>query len=277
MDRKTALRDFLVFHRSRLSPGDVGLPVHGRRRVAGLRREEVAALASVSVDQYIRLERGRTSLVSDAVLDAVAGVLRLTAGERRYLRALARRPAPAAAPARVRDSQQRILDSLRESPAYLVGRNGAILAWNRPAARVFFDFPRIPPQDRSLGRLMFTHPRARSLFLGWEGTAREIVAYLRTETVRRPYDPELAAHVGGLLAGSADFRRLWTAQFPFDATREPSRLACPELGTTLRLSWEAFEPADAGDAWMVVYTAAEGSPSADALRTLADRPAVPAG
>ncbi|GHF20431.1 hypothetical protein GCM10010359_22170 [Streptomyces morookaense] len=80
-----------------------------------------------------------------------------------------------------------------------------------------------------------------------------------------------------MLAGSADFRRLWTAQFPFDAAREPSRPACPELGTTLRLSWEAFEPADAGDAWMVVCTAAEGSPSADALRTPANRPAVPAG
>ncbi|MGW1198007.1 helix-turn-helix domain-containing protein [Streptomyces sp. NPDC002536] len=282
MDRKTALRDFLVFHRSRLSPGDLGLHVHGPRRVAGLRREEVAALASVSVDQYIRLERGHTSLVSDAVLDAVAGALRLTPGERRYLRALARRPVTDDAPPRagewsVRDSRQRILDSLRDSPAYLVGRNGAVLAWNRLATRVFFDFPRIPSRDRSLGRLMFTHPRARSLFLDWERTAREIVAYLRTETLRRPHDTELAAHVGGLLAESADFRRLWSAQFPFNNTHEPSRLACTELGTTLQLSWEAFEPTDAADAWMVVYTAAEGSPSADALRRLANSPAVPAG
>ncbi|MDT0447820.1 helix-turn-helix transcriptional regulator [Streptomyces hesseae] len=277
MNRKTALRDFLMFHRSRLSPGPMGLRVHGPRRVAGLRREEVAALASVSVDQYIRLERGHTSLVSDTVVEAVAGALRLTPGERRYLRALAQRPLTADASARpcdegVRDGRQRILDSLRDSPAYVVGRDGAIVAWNRPAARVFFDFSRIAPRDRSLGRLMFTHPRARSLFLDWEGSAREIVAYLRTETVRRPRDGELAAHVGGLLAESPDFRRLWTTQFAFDSTRKPSRLACPTLGTTLQLTSEAFEPTDASGTWMVIYTADEDSPSADALRRMAAGP-----
>ncbi|MEV6669515.1 helix-turn-helix transcriptional regulator [Streptomyces sp. NPDC051162] len=264
MDRKTALRDFLMFHRSRLTPDDVELRFHGARRVSGLRREEVAVLASVSVDQYIRLERGHTSLVSDTVLDAVASALRLTPGERRYLRALAGRPLTADARAGaggkpVRDGVQRVLDSLRDSPAYLVGRNGAIVAWNQLAARVFFDFPRIPVHDRSLGRLMFTYPRARSLFLNWEGSAREIVAYLRTETVRRPHDAELAAHVGGLMTASADFRRLWTAQFPFNGPREPSRLACPESGTTLHLACEAFQPTDAPDEWMVVYTEVEES------------------
>ncbi|RLU79714.1 transcriptional regulator [Streptomyces griseocarneus] len=276
MNRKIALRDFLTFHRSRLSPGRMGLPVHGPRRVAGLRREEVAALASVSVDQYIRLERGHTSLVSDTVVDAVAGALALTPGERRYLHALAQRPMTAT-PTRagdegVRDSQQHVLDSLRDSPAYVVGRNGAIVAWNRLAARVFFDFPRIAPRDRSLGRLMFTHPRARSLFLDWEGSAREIVAYLRTETARRPHDAELASHVGRLLEASPDFRRLWTTQFTFDNAREPSRLAYPALGTTLRLTWEAFEPTDSADAWMVIYTAAEDSASAAALRRMASSP-----
>lgn len=276
MDRKTALRDFLVFHRSRLRPGDVGLRVHGPRRVAGLRREEVAALASVSVDQYIRLERGHTSLVSDAVLDSVAGVLRLAPGERRYLRALARHadaggssgPEAPEVP-EVRASVRRVLDSLGEAPAYLVGRNGTITAWNRSATRVFFDFPRIPPRARSLGGLMFTHPRARSLFLDWERSAREIVAHLRTETARRPHDAVLAAHTGELAAASADFRRLWGTQFTFDTSRAPSRLSCPALGTTLHLSWEAFRPTDDPDEWMVVYTAAEGSASADALRRLA--------
>ncbi|MFI1799693.1 helix-turn-helix transcriptional regulator [Streptomyces sp. NPDC020379] len=259
MDRKIALREFLVFHRSRLSPGEVGLRVHGPRRVAGLRREEVAGLASVSVDQYIRLERGRTALVSDGVVDAVAGALRLAPGERRYLRALAGRPLLAdAGPSggeAVREGVQRVLDSLRESPAYLVGRNGAILAWNRAATRVFFDFPRIPARDRSLGRLMFTYPRARSLFLDWERSAREIVAYLRTEVVVRPRDAELSLLVGELLADSGDFRRLWASQFCFDRGRGPSRLACPELGTTLRLASSAFQPVGSAGEWVVVYTA----------------------
>ncbi|GAA2925286.1 hypothetical protein GCM10020221_21570 [Streptomyces thioluteus] len=95
------------------------------------------------------------------------------------------------------------------------------------------------------------------------------MAHLRTETARRPHDAVLAAHTGELAAASADFRRLWGTQFTFDTSRAPSRLSCPALGTTLHLSWEAFRPTDDPDEWMVVYTAAEGSASADALRRLA--------
>ncbi|MEU3752745.1 helix-turn-helix transcriptional regulator [Streptomyces olivoreticuli] len=273
MDSKIALRDFLLFCRSRLRPEDVGLPVHGSRRVPGLRRDEVAALASVSVDQYIRLERGHVSLISDAVLDAVADALALTPGERSYLRALARRgdagrERSQAAEQGVRDSVQRILDSLHGTPAYLVGRNGAILAWNRLATLVFFDFARIPPRDRSLGRLVFTHPGARSLFLNWDGLTREIVAYLRTENARRPNDAELSAYLRQLMSDSPDFRRLWTTQFAFAGTQTPSRLACPALGTTLHLSWELLHLTDSPEEKIVAYTAAEGSPSFEALRRL---------
>ncbi|MBZ4319593.1 helix-turn-helix domain-containing protein [Streptomyces huiliensis] len=291
MDAKIALRDFLVSRRTRLNPGDVGLPAHGPRRVPGLRREEVAALAAVSVDHYIRLERGNASLVSDAVLYAVADALRLSPGERRYLRDLARPdrhdplpggvppaagPQPAAAGPRVRASVRRLLDTLDGSPAYLVGRDGAILAWNRLATRVFVDFAGIPAERRTIGWIVFTDPRARTLYLDWEAKAHETVAYLRSVTGRWPHDRELARHVAELRTASADFDRIWSELPVLDITHATCRLSCAAAGTTLELSWETFQLTDNPEEIMVAYTAAEGSPSAAALRALA-RPEGPSG
>ncbi|EMF00135.1 helix-turn-helix domain-containing protein [Streptomyces mobaraensis NBRC 13819 = DSM 40847] len=288
MDAKIALRDFLVSRRTRLHPGDVGLPAHGPRRVPGLRREEVAALAAVSVDHYIRLERGNASLVSDAVLHAVADALRLSPGERRYLRDLARperhepapaEPAPAKGPQpqaapRVRPSVRRLLDTLEGSPAYLVGRDGSVLAWNRLATRVFVDFGEYPVERRTIGWIVFTDPRARTLYLDWESKAHETVAYLRTVTGRWPYDRELARHVAELRAASPDFDRIWTELPVLDTTHATCRLRGPEAGMTLELSWETFQLTDNTEEIMVAYTAAEGSPTAAVLRELAraDRP-----
>ncbi len=282
MDSKIALRDFLVSRRTRLSPADVGLPVHGPRRVSGLRREEVAALAAVSVDHYIRLERGNASLVSDAVIDAVADALRLTVGERRYLLSLAR-PAGAQRDAQrdtarstgggeggVRQSVQWFLDSLRDTPAYLIGRNGAFLAWNALAAKVFTDFSVIPPHRRFIGWLIFGEPGARLLYVDWEHKARETVAYLRMEWGKRPHDAELGRQIHELSEASDDFRRLWSAQFVLDTTHATCGLDSPAAGRTLELSWETFQMTDDPDEFVVVYTAEKDSPSAVALRRLAD-------
>ncbi|MFE4397752.1 MULTISPECIES: helix-turn-helix domain-containing protein [Streptomycetaceae] len=276
MDIAEALRDFLVSRRARLRPEEVGLPAHGVRRVAGLRREEVAALAAMSVEHYTRLERGQASRVSDAVLAAVADVLRLSPGERRYLRSLARPVGieEAALPTDRRSNMQHVLDSMVLTPAYLVGRGGTILAWNGLAAAVFADFSRVRPDRRTVGRLVFTDPRARRLYVHWEEKARETVAYLRTEVGRWPHDPGLAREIGELSARSAVFRRLWDEQVVQETNHTKLLLACPPVGR-LSLSAEALYVAGHPDEVIAVYTAVPGSDDEQALRRLA-RAVVPA-
>ncbi len=273
MDTSDALRDFLISRRARLRPGDVGLPDHGVRRVSGLRREEIASLAAVSVEHYIRLERGQASRVSDAVLDAVADALRLSTGERRYLRSLAR---PAAGPAAgeraagVRPSVQRVLDSMARTPAYLVGAGGAVLAWNRPAATVFTDFGQVPVAERTVGRLVFVDPYARRLYVDWEAKAREAVSYLRTETGKRPRDAALAREIAHLADHSADFRRLWSQQHVLETTHSTVVLRCAPPHERLEFSWEALQMTGDPDEVVLVYTAAPGTPTEAALRELCE-------
>ncbi|MEU0933481.1 helix-turn-helix transcriptional regulator [Embleya sp. NPDC005971] len=278
MDPSAALRDFLVSRRARLRPEDVGLAEQGPRRVAGLRREEVAALAAVSLDHYIRLERGQASRVSDTVLQAVASALRLTSGERRYLFALARSGAARGADAKVdadagtgvRPSVQSILDSLADTPAYLVGRNGLLLAWNRPAVEVFLDFAEIPAPRRLIGRLVFGDPRSRLLYADWEAKAREVVGFLRTQVGNRPHDPALAAHIRELLSISADFRRLWSAQDVLERAHGSCCILHPTAGP-LMLNYETLQPFDTPEKLLVVYAAEPGSASAAAVRELCAR------
>jgi transcriptional regulator with XRE-family HTH domain len=272
VDTTSALRDFLLSRRSRLRLEDVGLPAHGRRKVAGLRREEVADLAHVSLDHYIRLERGQASRVSDAVLHAVADALRLTPGERGYLYNLARPAGPRPVPpgAGVRGSVQRLLDTMGDTPAYLVGRGGTVLAWNRLAALVFTDFARVPPPRRTIGWLVFTHPEARARYADWDVKARETVAYLRTEWGARPDDPALTRQIAELRAASEPFGRLWSQQSVVDLTHGTTRVN-PPCGSPLDFSWETFRPAGDPDEVIIAYTAATPATTA-ALRALATPP-----
>ncbi|WP_329347316.1 helix-turn-helix transcriptional regulator [Streptomyces sp. NBC_01261] len=267
MDTFDALRDFLISRRARLRPQDVGLPDHGVRRVRGLRREEVATLAAVSVEHYIRLERGQASRVSDAVLDAVAEALRLSTGERRYLRSLARPNTGSdhEGSRSVRPSVQHILDSMADTPAYVVGRRGSILAWNRLAAAVFADFDGIPSAQRTVGRLVFTDPRARWLYVDWEAKAREAVSYLRTETGKRPRDPELIQEIDELAYYSEDFRRLWSEQHVLETTHSTVVLRCHPPHQQLEFSWEGLQLTSDPDEIVLVYTTTPGSPSSTAL------------
>ncbi|MBD0669319.1 helix-turn-helix domain-containing protein [Streptomyces sp. CBMA156] len=278
MDIAEALRDFLVSRRARLHPDEVGIPVHGTRKVSGLRREEVADLAAMSVEHYTRLERGHASRVSDTVLDAVCDALRLSPGERRYLRSLAR-PAGTEETGLAAErwpGLKPVLDAMVLTPAYLVGPGGAILAWNRLAAAVFLDFGRLHPRDRTVGRLVFTDPRVRRLYPDWETKARETVGLLRTEVGRRPRDAALAREIAELREHSPQFRRLWGEHVVLEETHTTLLLASPRVAGPLSLSAAALYPADHPDLVIAVYTAAPGSASERALHRLA-RAVTPTG
>jgi transcriptional regulator with XRE-family HTH domain len=270
----TELRDFLRSRRARIAPSDAGLPPQpGTRRVPGLRREEVARLAGVSVDYYVRLERGRTLNVSEAVLDSVARALRLNDTERAHLFALARpsrtrrRPMP---PQRVRPALRRMLDTLNESPAVIIGRRLDVLAGNRLARALYTDFEALPHRERNMARFIFLDEAARELYTDWEAAGRGAVAALHLYAGRHPHDPRLAELIGELSLRDGDFRRWWADHDVLRHTHGSKRYHHPVVGD-LALDYEAFTVAGEPDQMLGVYTAEPGSPSARALRLLAGR------
>ncbi|MBO2450284.1 helix-turn-helix domain-containing protein [Actinomadura barringtoniae] len=272
MDNRGELTEFLRTRRARLQPEDVGLrPFGGRRRVPGLRREEVAQLAGVSVDYYVRLEQGRTQNVSEEVLEAVARALQLTEDERDHLRNLAKptrtRRRPPARVERVRPGMQRLLDMAEGIPAYIVGRRCDVIAWNRMAAAVFTDFGALAPLDRGWGRLLFLNEDMRALFDDWTIKGKETVAFLRFRAGQFPDDPELAALVGELSVKSEDFRRWWADHNVQDKTFGSKKFHHPLVGE-MTLEYETLRATDNSDQVLVTYTAAAGSPSETALRLL---------
>src|SRR5882724_11138615 len=205
---------FLRARRSELSPSDVDLPEGGRqRRVAGLRREEVAQLATISTDYYTRLEQGRIR-PSAPVLASLARVLRLHDNQRTYLYEVAGTTAAAAksrrrAPQKIKPHMQRVLDHITDTPAIVMTPTHDILAWNPLAAALMVDFGTIPERERNFMRLLFTDPRMRSLYPDWEGLARSVVSYIRMEAARKPDDPRLAELVGDLSIRDEQFRQWW--------------------------------------------------------------------
>ncbi|WKX71110.1 helix-turn-helix domain-containing protein [Streptomyces sp. XD-27] len=292
---------FLTSRRAALDPGSVGLPEGvTRRRVRGLRREEVAQLAGISVDYYTRIEQGRAHAISDSVLDAVARALRLTPAEHTYLRNITqiRRRGPGGSggagggagegcractvplagegPARprVRPQVRQLLDALDDTvPAFVYGPAMDILAWNRLAGRVAFDLATTPEAERNAARLVFLHPDARDLHPDWEQLAEETVAALRAEAGRHPEDPRLCQLVGELLERSDDFRRHWEAQAVTERTHGTKRIRHPEVGE-LRVTYEVLLlPTDEGQ-MLCTYTAERGSGTERALRALAEGAAV---
>ncbi|MBY8877330.1 helix-turn-helix transcriptional regulator [Actinacidiphila acidipaludis] len=268
---------FLQSRRARIQPEDVGLPPYGRRRVPGLRREEVAQLAGVSVDYYIRLEQGRGRHVSDEVLDAVARVLRLDPAEHEHLRDLARpgraprsgSRAPAASP-RVRPGVRLMLDGMRDVPAFVLGRRMDVLAWN-DLCGALQDFR--PGTVPNMVRAVFQSPDARSLYPDWPAVAAETVAYLRLDAGKHPDDPELAALVGELSVRSEDFRRLWADHLVKEKTFGVKRIDHPVAGE-LELAYETLALPGDPDQTVVVYSSA-GSRTAERLALLASWTAGP--
>ncbi|MER6087341.1 helix-turn-helix domain-containing protein [Streptomyces bluensis] len=273
LDRRAELSEFLRTRRARLKPEDVGLPDFGRhRRVPGLRREELAQLAGVSVAYYTRLEQGNGRNVSAEVLDAIARALRLSDAEHAHLTHLAKPKAqkkkPSARTQHVRGSLRQLLDLLDDVPAYITGRRSDILVWNRMAAALFGDWSELPPQERNWARLVFLRPEYRELYVEWDGKAADMVSFLRMDAGCHPDDPLLSTLVGELSVKSEEFRRLWATHDVKEKGHGVKRLRHPLVGE-LTLSYETFRLPDDSEQSLITYHAEPGSPSADALRLLA--------
>jgi transcriptional regulator with XRE-family HTH domain len=264
------LREFLRSRRARVTPAAAGLPLRpGARRVPGLRREEVAQLAGVSVDYYVRLERGRTANVSESVLDARA--LQLNDLERTHLFTLAKpsraRPRPLP-PQHVRPGLRLVVDSITDAPALVLGRRLDVLAANPLARALFTDFDALPPHFRNMARLIFLHDHVRSLCTDWRATAQGIVANLRLYAGRNPHDPALAELVGDLSVQDPDFRRWW-ADHDVDQHTYGVRHCHHGLVGDLELGYEAFTPTDDPEQTLWVSTVQPGSVSEERLKVLA--------
>jgi transcriptional regulator with XRE-family HTH domain len=274
VDNRNEIRQFLTSRRARISPEQAGLPTYGgNRRVAGLRREEVALLAGVSVDYYTRLERGNLGGVSEGVLDALARALQLDEAERGHLFDLARaatttaRPRRRPTPQRVRPGIQRILDAM-DAPADLRNGRRDILAANRLGYALYSELYLDPVRPANVARFVFLSPRAREFFPDWEGAANDLVANLRTEAGRNPHDRGLQDLVGELSTRSQEFRSRWAAHHVRQHQTGRKRLHHPVVGN-LELTYEVLAlPADPGLS-LVVYSAEPGSASQDGLKLLA--------
>ncbi|MFJ4407083.1 helix-turn-helix transcriptional regulator [Streptomyces sp. NPDC088910] len=276
MDARTEFRDFLTSRRAGITPEQAGLPVGGGfRRVTGLRREEVALLAGVSADYYIKLERGNARGVSDGVLEALARALRLDEAERAHLFDLARAAGsgartPARAPKpHVRPSIQRILDSMSTTiPAYVRDRRLDILATNRLGRALLGPVLATPGRPPNVARFMFLDPAATDFYRDWERMAAGTVAILRAEAGRDPHDRALSDLVGELATRSALFRTRWATHDVHLHRGGVKRLNHPVVGE-LTLAYDALElPADTG-LTIMAYSAEPGTPARDALDLLA--------
>ncbi|MGV9679989.1 helix-turn-helix domain-containing protein [Nocardia sp. NPDC003482] len=269
MSDRRVLGNFLRACRGRVSPSEVGLPVGaGRRQTPGLRREEVAALAGVSVDYYVRLEQGRDTNPSLAVLDALAAALRLTEDERGHLldlaRAVADRRPGGRQPVAARPGLLTLQESVRPTPGFVLDQVSNLLAANPEGLRLLWGIAAWEPQRRNLIRYVFTHPAARSVFEDWAGMARDCVAHLRTVQGRDPGSPELAALTGELCAASAEFAELW-AHYEVRTKRGARRMfAHPAVGR-VELTSEILTAPDGQR--FVAFQAAPG-PDRDALALL---------
>ncbi|WP_433634193.1 helix-turn-helix transcriptional regulator [Nocardia sp. CA-120079] len=273
MDNRAEIRDFLATRRAKLTPEQVGLPAGGRRRVPGLRREEVAVLAGVSTDWYIRLEKGHISGVSDDVLDAVARALQLTDAEREHLFNLARTAKPARTPRRraktqVPASVQRVMDSMTGTAAFV--RNGRldILAGNQLGRALYSPVLDNPAHRANIARFDFLDPRAGDYYPDYDGALAVAVALLRAETGRYPDDPDLTALIGELATHSEVFRTRWAAHDVRIHRGGVKIFHHPVVGD-LELAYDSMELVAAPGLILTAYTAEPATASADNLALLA--------
>jgi transcriptional regulator with XRE-family HTH domain len=274
MDSRSEIRDFLTSRRAKIKPEQVGLPTFGTRRVPGLRREEVATLAGVSVDYYNRMERGNLAGASDSVLHAVAEALRLDKAERAHLYDLARASQPSAKPRRhskkedVRPSVQWMLDSMTGSAAIAENARLDALATNQLARALYSDLFQSVGHRANFARFIFLDPRSQDFYVDWERAARESVALLRLEAGRNPYDPALSGLIGELSTRSEEFRSRWATHDVRLHTKGEKRFNHPVIGE-LELSYNRLELAADPNLTIVAYTAEPGTKSAEVLGLLA--------
>ena len=270
------IREFLTTRRGRLAPGRAGLPSYGRqRRVAGLRREEVALLAGISVEYYTRLERGNARGVSEGVLEAISGALQLDEAEHAHLLDLVRTanqerpPQRRTSPQQVRPSLRRIVDAMADLPAFV--RNGRldILYANALGQALYSEHFRDPVRPPNSVRFAFLDPKARQFYADWEKSAHDMVAALRGEAGRNPYDRTLSDLVGLLSTRSEEFRIQWARHDVWFHRSGTKKLHHPLVGD-LTLAYEVMELSADPGLTLAVYSTEPGSASEAALHELAD-------
>ncbi|GHC80974.1 transcriptional regulator [Nocardiopsis terrae] len=268
-----ALGEFFRARRGEISPDTV--PAHvvsaaGRRRVTGLRREEVAQLAAVSVDYYTRVEQGRLA-PSDQVFALLCRTFALSSEQRAYAEDLLNhaRGYVMTVPGReaAHNRLQLLLDQLTELPALVLGPRMDVLAWNGPAATLITDFARLPATERNYVSITFTTPGMRDLYEDWSSVARTCVGILRREAAENPDDPELVGLVGRLSIASNDFRRWWAEHRVAEQDFGAKVMLHPTAGR-MRLNWDSFSYAGAARQQLILWSAEAGSPDAHALATL---------
>jgi transcriptional regulator with XRE-family HTH domain len=279
MDSANEIREFLMTRRARITPEQAGLPVFGyrQRRVNGLRREEVALLAGMSTEYYIRLERGNAKGVSDSVLEGISQALKLDDAERAHLYDLVRAANEGAQPPRrrsapraqqVRPGVQRMIDAMTALPTIVQNERLDLVASNQ-LGRAFYSEMYIQPQRPvNFGRFIFLDPRSRVFYRDWDDAARQTVALLRSAAARAPYDRDLSDLVGELATRSEDFRTLWAAHDVRLHHSGSKKLHHPVVGD-LDLTFEALEVGTDKGLSVIAYTIEPGSPSHDSLQLLA--------
>jgi transcriptional regulator with XRE-family HTH domain len=277
MDQRTEIRDFLSSRRARLAPEQAGLTAYGRnRRVKGLRREEVALLAGVSVDYYVRMERGSLAGASDGVLEALASALQLDQAERDHLFHLARQSGAPNNPRRhkpaavtVRSTLLQVLDAISDAPAWICNGRYDVLAMNQLARALFSPVLADPRRPANTARFVYLAPEAaKDFFVDYDRIASDVAAKLRMEAGRNPHDEKLIALVGELSTCSDLFRQRWASQDVRLHRSGRKRVHHPVVGQ-LELDVESLELPDEPNLLLNVYTAAAGTPTADGLALLA--------
>lgn len=273
MPRRDDLAAFLRSRRAALTPAAAGVPAGERaRRVPGLRREELARLAGVSVDYYVRLEQGRDIQPSPGVLDALAGALQLDEAEREYLHTCAAAPPVVrrrSRPERVRPVVAQLVASLDPAPALVIGRRLDVLTMNRAAVALLGDL-----RGRNLVEFTLLDEAARSIYAEWDVVVADTIGALRLAAARHPDDPRMATLIGELSIRSEAFRRGWATQRVREKGHGVKRFARPLVGP-LELAYETLVMPGDGDQRVVTYLAEAGSPSATALHLLTTLTEVP--
>ncbi len=273
MTNDNAFGSFLASRRAKVSPEQVGLPGGGNRRVLGLRRTELALLAGISVEYLARLERGVVQGVSESVLDSLSRTLQLDKAEHDHLLDLARAITTASRPARkrrlaMRNSIQLVLDSIDNAPAFVRNGRADILAINALGRALYSEMFVQPGRPVNHARFIFLDPRAHSFYLDWDGAANDIVAILRMEAGRDPFDRDLTDLIGELSTRSDEFRTRWAEQNVRRHYSGTKHFHHPIVGD-IHLEFEAMSISADDGLTLLVYPAIPGSRDADALRLLA--------
>ncbi|MFD9738207.1 helix-turn-helix transcriptional regulator [Umezawaea sp. NPDC059074] len=273
-DPRAEVREFLSSRRARVTPEQAGLPAYGgKRRVKGLRREEVALLAGVSVDYYVRMERGHLAGASEGVLDAVGRALRLDEAEREHLFALARAAGPgprrrSTPPTAVRPVVQQVLDAITDAPAWVRNGRHDLVAVNQLGSALYSPVLADPVRPANTTRFLYLDPAAKEFFVDWDRVADDAAAMLRLEAGCASHDRRLIELVGELSTRSEVFRTRWASHDVRYHRSGRKRLNHPVVGR-LDLDFESMELPSEPGLTLNVYTAAPGTPTADGLKVLA--------